>query len=396
VAGRLLRNGQKAYVYDHDPTLFHIVDSPVFFQAARQIGFRGTAHPFVQAPLIALAFAPLSDLGFEALRLAWLLLSVVCCAAGIYLSVCLYWPALNRPLTWGVGLALLSGFEPMTYGLWLGQTTPLIFLLVMLSLALLRWGRPLSAGALLALAAFVKITPALLALAWLGKRSRNALWGFFPTLFVLLAASVASCGLELNLTYLSILGSIGRKTLVAYNNHSLAAFLTRFTADRAEWFNWRIHSIPTWVRACNAGLFAAFLLAAVFVVVRYRRQTGAREISVWEALALLSMLLFPSLCWTHYLIFVIPILAIVCSAMRRTFGFLFCIVTVALCSRPFIPNQIDPSHGGYLSIGAPTVALCLLCIASWFLVWRPGRIRGDAIARLSTTSSAREPALPGS
>src|SRR5258708_37377774 len=66
VGARVLRDGGRANLYDHNERYYNIADTPVFEQAAHELGFVGYAPTaFVHPPLLAAVAEPLADLPFR-------------------------------------------------------------------------------------------------------------------------------------------------------------------------------------------------------------------------------------------------------------------------------------------------------------------------------------------
>lgn len=364
IAGRMVRTGAADDIYSHDDAQFHLVHSEAFLAAGREIGFGGFYHPFVQAPLVAWSFAPLSRVPFEALRLTWLFLSLAALAAGFELALRLYAPHLRRPAAWAVFLLGLSVFEPVRYGLWIGQTTPLIFLLVLLGLALERRGHRIAAGLVLAVPGFVKLTPLLVGLAWLARGSLRSCIALALGVAALAAASVAVGGIQLNTAFLDRMAEIGSGVLVAYNNHSLLAFVTRFQTPAEAVLGWRLFEPGLVATLVSSGLLGAGAIACVWSLRRYGAGTGPEgRGSRLEGHLFILMLLAPGLSWAHYFLFLVPpLLLAIGQARREARGpvWIVALAALAFCSRPLIPDYINLTLSGSEVIPGPTLAALLV------------------------------------
>ena len=187
--------------------------------------------------------------------------------------------------------------------------------------------------------------------------------------------SVAVFGVELHGAYLSLLRTVGSQVVVGYNNHSLVAFLTRFSgiAPR-DAFNWGPHPVIPWVRWTG---IAGIALASLTIGIGLFRIPVIRE-DRWrplaEAAAIIMMLLVPPLSWTHYFIFVIPLVLALIAATeptaRRALAFPIAVI-VLLCSRPLLMDHV--AHGRFFSIeiiGGPTLALLLAIALVARKAWR--------------------------
>src|SRR5579859_2660287 len=134
VGARVLRDGGSAHLYDHNDRYYNIADTPVFEAAAHELGFVGYAPTaFVHPPLLAAAAEPMAGVPFRTAMRAWLLASLVAPVAGIWLAFRVWAPRWASPWPLALAFALRGWFRAVRYALWLGQTTPFIFLDVALA-----------------------------------------------------------------------------------------------------------------------------------------------------------------------------------------------------------------------------------------------------------------------
>ncbi len=364
IAGQLVRTGQAGAIYAHDQEQFHRVESESFLSAARTIGFRGFCHPFVQAPLVAWGFAPLSALPFEAVRLAWLFLSLLALAGGFELALRMYAPRLRRPAAWAFFLLGLSIFEPVRYGLWIGQTTPLFFFLVLLALWLERRGSHIPAGLVLAVPGFVKLSPILLGVSFLARGSARSCVALALGFAALAGLSLAVAGIDLNTAYLDRIGEVGNGVLVAYNNHSLLAFVTRFQTPAEAVLSWRLIDPGLRATLVSSGLLALGAIAAALSLRRIPPVAGPEgRAARLEAHLFVLMLLAPGLSWSHYFLFLVPPLLLAIDQgppSARGFTWALALAALALCSRPLLPDYMNLTLSGSEVIPGPTLAAILV------------------------------------
>lgn len=296
IVGAKVLEMQPEALYAHDPVHFHVTGDATFERAARELGFTREATPFVYPPLIAALAQPLTSWSFPRVAEVWLACSTLAYLLGM-MSLTRLVPV-RRWWILPLGLLLASRFDPLLYSLWLGQTTPVIFLLIACTLAF-EVERPAFAGACLALAVFVKLLPVLLVMVWVFERRWRACLGAVVTLLGLVLGSVVSCGVDLHLSYAARLREIGAHTLVAFNNQSLVGALSRFGGDFAP-FDWSLFTPPFWGVLLVLGLTA---ISGVALFSSVRQGHGAQS----RALVLLVLLLVPSIAWTHYFVLTIPI-----------------------------------------------------------------------------------------
>ena len=378
VGARVARDEGFAHLYEHDPVFYNIAESPAFRRAAATLGFTETPTAFVHAPLVAIAARPLAGFPFPSVARVWVVGSTLATLLGLAMGALHFAPRMRGPLAWGAILAALTPFEPIRYGLWLGQTTPFVFCLTMLSLVLAERRRGFLAGTILAVPAFVKLGPALLVIVWLWRKDYRAVSGLVAGIVVLSLCSVIACGIVPNLEYVDRVRTLARETVVAFNNHSLAAFLERLSQPNVEVFAWRTMPISAGLRAamaCSAFAMAGvayWALRALDLATRTKLATGT---------VVVAMLLVPSISWTHYFVFLVPILLMLWelagqlperSLLRTSLA-----VPLLLCSRPIFLDQID-RHRGPLGtiIPGPTLAAVLVYV---LLVFVGRRLRRDAV-----------------
>lgn len=154
-----------------------------------------------------------------------------------------------------VTLAVVLSFKygPLAESMWLGQASPLIFVLVLLAPWLLRRGKPGLAGGVLALAAWIKVFPALLIVYFLLRRQWRVVAGAVVGALLLALAMVPLIGLSGILSTRQIVTN-GSYESMGYQNEALAR-------------------VPMWIalwlgQSMSAGLtLAGFALIAVVALV---------------------------------------------------------------------------------------------------------------------------------
>jgi alpha-1,2-mannosyltransferase len=362
VAGRLVGTGNASLVYEHDPHAYNLVDNHEFREAAAAIGFDGVPTPFVYPPLVAYAAVPLGRASFGDLERVWGRVGLVLLIGAVVLAVAVYLPGGSAAGPLAIVFAALCWFEPVQYGAWLGQTTPLIFALMIGSMACQRRGRFGSAGALLGLAAFIKLTPLLLAAVWLWRGPRRAFIWCIASLAVLWAVSLAVCGFDLHVAYINRVVEASQVTLIALNNHSLQAALMRVGRDSGS-LDWTTYDTPLLLRLAIVGCSAAL----IFVGMRFLTRIPGHRPDIWrpaaESLAILVILLVPNIAWTHYFVLLLPVMATVLRIHGTTSKVGLTLVSAAFlaCARPILPAQeLLPATGPHLVASGPTWAALLL------------------------------------
>jgi hypothetical protein len=181
LAGRAVVSGRNPY------------DWKVLNNIRRESGLVVPVAPYLYPPPFALAVAPLSTLPYDAARLVWAILSATAALGALTLSgrLAKRWAAGRdsdaRALAIGLVVATVGLAYPIFVDLKNGQANHFAVLLTAIALMLSR--RPAAAGASLAVAAQVKVVPALFLL-WFGlSRRLSALAAFAVTAVVLTGAT---------------------------------------------------------------------------------------------------------------------------------------------------------------------------------------------------------------
>ncbi len=371
VGAKLVADGDKAQLYAHHAIFYNLADSPAFLDAARALGFTGTVPTaFVQAPLVAFVAQPLTHVSFPVLLQAWNVFSAAALAWGLWLALEAYAPRLRTHPVMALLMLAMLPFEPVRYMFWLGQTTPMIFAAVLGAIVLLRRGRPLSAGLLMALPAFVKLTPLVFGLVWLWQKRWRALAGLSGGVATLATASIATMGWACNVTYVHRVREIGRIVLVAYNNHSIGALLTRPFVSHDELDKFTMFTPTPAVRAAVV-LCALALVATPAWLLRARRRDPLAE-----AFALLLTLLVPSISWTHYFVLLVPLALLAVhratdlAPRARTAVLALTGAAMLVCMRPFAPDESAFASAHGLLIVGPTLAGIVVAGVLTFLAVR--------------------------
>jgi alpha-1,2-mannosyltransferase len=375
VGAEVTQEGGFAHLYDHDPAIYNEARSAAFTRAARSLGFDEIPTAFVHTPLVAVAARPLTWLPYPLVARTWLVAAALATLFVLFASARVFAPSLASPSAAAIVLALLLAFEPIRYALALGQTTPFIVALMLGALWSARSERPALAGVLLALPAFIKLTPILLVVPWVVERRWRALSSLAIALAALTCASFVVAGVGPNLEYARRVSEIGRATLVAYNNQSLPALLERLGRPGIEITRWHTIALSPATRTLVGASVAAMIAGGVWAV--WGAPPERRE-RVTCAIAFVVMLLAPTIAWTHYFVLLVPAgalgweLAPAARSPRAVRGVV--LAALALCSRPLLLDQVHQLRGPVTILIGPTIA-ALLVYATVVIVARAGRNR---------------------
>jgi hypothetical protein len=280
---------------------------------ARDPGSDRRIKDFKNVPLVAAAFVPLSRLEYDTAWKAWWAFSLACCVGIVALAAlwlrrwCGHW-LLAAAVAASAGLhyfPLLDAFE-------LGQTTQAVaFVLLVAYLALAR-GRAVLAGALLAVAALVKVPVFVMGGFLLLTRRWRAAAAFGATVAALFGLSVVLFGAGVHRAWLGdAIGPHAGTALTALNNQSLAAQLARLWGDE-QVHSYRPSPLPAPLSAARWAMAAAVVLGWLAV----RRRLSDRAVldrgvlDLDFVMALSVMPLVSPIFWIHYFLLSLPALLV--------------------------------------------------------------------------------------
>lgn len=371
IGARLVQEGRTDVLYSHNDVFFNVADSPEFTRVAGEIGVPKVPTAFVHAPLVAVLARPLAWAPLPVAYRVWTVLSAIALAVALWMALRAFAPSVRGMFALGVLMLLMLPFEPARYAFWLGQTTPFIVLMVLGAFVLLRRDREVLAGALMAVPAFIKLTPLVFVPLWAWQRRWRALAGMGAGLVLLAALSVALLGVRCHVAYVERVAEIGRIALVSHNNQTLSALLTRPGYSSEELDMWRM------VRPSLAARVAVPVLALVMVAWPAWWLRRERRSPLLEAFALLATLLLPNIAWTHYYLLIVPVALVavehVASSNGPRWPAFAALLSLVLCMRPFAPDGSNFQHSrGWVLVG-PTLAALGLTALMCYMAFDRGR-----------------------
>jgi hypothetical protein len=302
----------------------------------------GTVHPlyqrlfferhvkFIYPPTALLLFRALDLFAGPAWRAALNALSWLCVALAIGFSAALLDRALARasppasPADRLARIALVAAFGLCFYPLIKAYTLGQMQGVVNAAFAAMLWcwltGRPVAAGALVALMAAVKPQYGLFALWGVLRRE----WRFVASAAVagavLLALSVACFGLANHLDYLRVLAHVGRHGEAYWPNQTVNGFLQRLLGN-GQSAAWDPAQYPPFDAAVYAGTLlssVALLAAGLFAPLRFPGRGGALDLAGFAV----ALTLASPIAWEHHYGVLLPILALALAEAisRRAWG----------------------------------------------------------------------------
>ncbi len=314
LAGDFFAQGRPDLVYPADTTVFTLIAPREWYGAMAARGLPGDVFPFLYPPLWAWAMAriaSIADLG--AVRDIASALNPLLLGGCMVLAHRIARPPLALA-TW-VAFALVCAMFSATGLVAIIQNQPqiLVSFLVLLAIERSERGAPRAAGAVLALAAALKLYPALLVLVWLRAGNRAAARAFLLTGALLAALSVALAGWPLHAEFLRlthVLSQTGMATKWSYGLDRMIGEI--FLHDRFRFIEtpgyapagtvatgWQVFLKP----AALVWTMGAAQVAAVAACAEglRRTETPTARAAVWAALLTALAFLGP-IGWIYYYI----------------------------------------------------------------------------------------------
>ena len=270
-----------------------------FLNHVQPIPVQGFDYP----PVVAWLLQPLAGLSPATAATAWLFVLLVCSVAGTAIIAFELLPPSWPRLELTAIFSLL--YTPVTYNLWHGQMSAVVYLF--LALALRSWLRekPISLGVYIGIAALIKIAPVLLIVLLVRRRWWAACTSLAVTLAVGVGGGILTLGIGTLREYVSsVLPVLGQQNGWIYNQ-SAAGAANRLLGHSVLTFQ---PSIPI-LTVVNVLLVVVAVGAVAWLV---RPADAPRDIRGAQfGLAILAMLLVGSVTWFWHLGALLIVLAAV-------------------------------------------------------------------------------------
>lgn len=330
--------------------------------------------PYVYPPLWAAVLAPLTQIfSFSVTGNLLVVVNALALVAMIWMGKALFPSQAHSSFNWAALCAGLTAFSIVfQLAFLLGQPQIIVTAMIMGSVLLLAQGHDKSAGALLALAAAIKLAPAIFAVLFVMERRWRALGSFMVVGAGLAAASVLIAGWPLHEGFLYKLSQLDGRTLLSRINLSLDQpiyhlhHLVNGTFVSA-YYKPELLEAPRW----GAIALRLMFLAGLWWVYQATRtlpdqqRLGQRLLS----LSLLVILTSP-LGWLHYML--LPLMLLPGLSGTRGFWVLY-----PLCVLVFMPQWFlwltDHKFGFFVLPGL----YCTTAVAILLISLR----KGDRLAR---------------
>lgn len=293
VASRMVLEGEAHNIYRRD--------AYYFAKAAAYGAVTNSGQTMINLypPSTALCLIPFALLPFRPALLLFSITSMLALGAGVWAFFADEEKMTRRDFTLA-GLLIAFSFLPVYYSLYLGQVNALLFLCLALVLYFARRGHPWWAGFFIALAALLKIFPAVLMVFFAARRQFKPVVGAMMSIAIFGAVSLSVCHASLYRIFLSMMPfevlPPHVEEVTFHRNQGLSALCARLLT-----YNGYVNALanrPSVARGLGVLLGVFVLVAALCVAARRggRRSTGELEFGLF----LVAMLLALSKSWEHY------------------------------------------------------------------------------------------------
>lgn len=258
-----------------------------------------SCYGYVNYPLLAYIFIPFGNLPKE---LAGSLFFIASYVSVLPLA---YWLIRFTDLK-GTGrfilLGLLALSGPLDYGIWLGNVTHMILLVILLALFLLKQGREWVTGILLGIVGTIKI-PLIIPSGYFFLRSRwKVVIGGLAVVAILTILSLRIIPFETNRIWLDrCILSVAGNPIPAYNNQSVVGFLAReFMPGDLSWNP--IAPTPAYQWTSTVITFLLYFSALVIIFLGRKLKWDSPLYILEFFIVLACSLLTSPISWTHYFV----------------------------------------------------------------------------------------------
>ncbi len=302
IAAELFRDQQWQYIYSNDAGHFRMTSPEQWAPYLNAHGFDAPVYPYVYPPLWAALLAPVTQI-IDYSTFDWVIGAIN--PVLIVLMPYFAWraaPMVAMPLHMVLALLVILTSSIGIIALIGNQAQILTALLTILAVERSRNGHPITAGTVLALAAALKIYPAIFALLFLATRQFRAVAAFMVAGISFGIASLLLAGWSLHLDFLNQITAISRTVMLINLSMGFDGLLGQiFFLDQAIPLTGKstlliLEKPDWWVWFTRLALLALIIGVTVW---GWRNKELARQPLFWPFLFVCFSLLAP-LSWSYY------------------------------------------------------------------------------------------------
>jgi len=364
-------------VYATTGDMFTMLPPPEWVAKGQALGAQAI-YPYIYPPIWAHLMAKLvqiTDFQSFATVIGWLNAAFIALSTFLAARIC---RLENHPLLFAATGALVSLLSIATV-LALEENQPqiLVSFLTLLSIERLLRGGPVMAGAALALAAAIKLYPAVFALFWLAAGRFRASLAFAVIGGGLGLLSIALAGWQLHAAFLAQISAISNSVLVSFVNFSIDAEIARWFVSPAQMqvfdssrfggqTSWMVFEKPGAWQAATWGLRMVTLGSLIFLT----RRGWLERPEFWPAAMILVALVSP-LSWIYYFIAPLAFLPVFLFRFGTARGALLILILLAPMSTTAVALDLHGRIGANLVAGLTMVSLLTIAALFMFAATRP-------------------------
>lgn len=312
------------------PNAFFDLSTPSGWDAqAEALGINARhLYPFIYPPLWAALFAPVTDLvsPATAAQIGYVV-NPALLAASAWLAYRIVQPAMSLFAWQAIALGFLGFSTFGVIGLFQNQPQILVSFLILLALERDRSNAPLAAGAAMALAASIKLYPAVFALLWIATRNHRALGSFAGVGTALGISSIALAGWPLHAEFLTWIKTIANSLFTCTICFNVDATLSQYffadhlraqAADLAAGGT-EVANVLFSVKPDGIQLLDRVLLLTVIAfgfLALARAEPDMRFRRLWPSIIIAVSFVSP-LTWTYHYLTVVVFLPLLLETMGR-------------------------------------------------------------------------------
>ncbi len=239
LAGEFFAQGDPGLIYRQSGALFTMEPPAAWVEKTLAEGKQIPVYPFIYPPLWGWIGSHVSGLvDYDTFVAMASLVNRILVPLMFVLAWRILKPKMSLMTYLGISLGLVAFLIPFGLALRENQPQIMVSFLILLAIERQRAGWNIAGGAALALAASIKLYPALFALLWLAAGKRSAVISFVLTGGALGLMSLAAAPWEFHRAMLDEHAAIARTAIVSTANFSFAPLVASLTTSDADllWF----------------------------------------------------------------------------------------------------------------------------------------------------------------
>jgi len=222
LGGHFYQIGAWDQIYPADTITYSMLPPDGWLPHLQEKGYVGSVFPFIYPPLWAHVFGWLTNITtFETFSNVARAINPALMGAMVILAWRSIASAQSVALYTFIGLFILVSTFVGLIPIYQNQPQILVSFLIVLAIERSRYNAPVTAGVALAIAASIKLYPALFALFWLASGNHKAFFSFLACGLALAGVSVGLAGWPLHQTFLQEISVINNTALVTSMNVSI-------------------------------------------------------------------------------------------------------------------------------------------------------------------------------